>query len=193
MFAVSKARPGIPSHSLRRLAATLILGTIAGAAPLAASASLAEMRAAQMAGPDQSRARVAAAAAVKSRAPYQAYLSADCLQSSNFCKFFSETIPVGKRLEIHRVACQGWHSSSSLPSFVTIAYLATDAGMHIQRIDFLEASYAPANGGSVWSISEKVLTFIPAGQKLRIDLNSGATGVGSYGCTLSGFLATLSA
>ena len=192
MPVVSKPRWGIPSPSLRRLAAGLILGTVAAAAPIATTGSLAEVRA-RMAGPNEPRARIEAVATQESRVPYQAYLAADCIAGSNFCKFFSETTPALKRLEIHRVACQGWHGSSSLPSFVTIAYLATDAGTHIQRIDFLETSYAPANGGSVWSISEEVLTFIPAGQKLRIDLNSGTTGVGSYGCSVSGYLVTLKA
>ena len=54
-------------------------------------------------------------------------------------------------------------------------------------IDFLETSYAPANGGSVWTISEPTLMFIPAGHKLRIS-HSGTTGVGSYGCTISGYM-----
>ena len=69
--------------------------------------------------------------------------------------------------------------------------LITGAGAFAQRIDFLEASYAPANGGSVWAISEQTLMFIPAGFKLRIDVNSGNTEAGSYGCTLSGYLVTL--
>jgi hypothetical protein len=47
-----------------------------------------------------------------------------------------------------------------------------------------------SDGGSVWTISEQTLMFIPAAHKLRIDLNSGNTGVGSYGCTISGYLTT---
>ena len=176
--------------SRRRLAAGLTLAALAAALPLTAGDASAEGPH-RVSGPAKSGSVVLAAAATTSRAPYQAYLAADCLNGSNFCKFMSETVPTGKRLEIQRVACQGWHASTSIPSFVTIAYLATDAGMHIRRIDFLETEYAPANGGSVWRISEEVLTFIPAGQKLRIDLNSGTTGVGSYGCTLSGYLVTV--
>ena len=49
-------------------------------------------------------------------------------------------------------------------------------------------TYEPANGGSVWAISEQTLMFISAGHMLRISLNSGTTGVGSYGCTISGYL-----
>jgi hypothetical protein len=30
--------------------------------------------------------------------------------------------------------------------------------------------------------------FIPAGHRLEITLNSGSTGVGSYGCTISGYM-----
>jgi hypothetical protein len=89
------------------------------------------------------------------------------------------------------VACQGWHISSVLPSFVVIAELRTSADVFVQRIDFLKTSYAPANGGSVWAISEQALMIIPAGHKLRIFLNSGSTDVGSYGCTLSGLLVKL--
>jgi hypothetical protein len=75
-----------------------------------------------------------------------------------------------------------------LPSFVVIAELRTADDTFVKRIDFLETSYAPANGGSVWAISESTLMFIPAGHKLRISLNSGTVGVGSYGCTISGYL-----
>jgi hypothetical protein len=123
-----------------------------------------------------------------SRTPYQAYLTADCLEGSNFCKFVSEEVPARGMLEIQRVACQGWHTSTALPSFVVIAGLRTSADAFVGRIDFLKTTYAPANGGSVWAISEQTLMFIPAAHKLRIDLNSGTTGVGSYGCTISGYL-----
>ena len=71
---------------------------------------------------------------------------------------------------------------------MVIAELRTGADAFVSRIDFLKTTYAPANGGSVWAISEQTLMFIPAGQKLRISLNSGTTGVGSYGCTVSGYL-----
>jgi hypothetical protein len=121
-------------------------------------------------------------------APYQAYLAADCLEGSNFCRFTSEEVPAGGLLEIQRVACQGWHLSTSLPSFVVIAELRTGADAFVRRIDFLNTTYAPANGGSVWAISEHTVMFIPAAHKMRISLNSGTTGVGSYGCTISGYL-----
>jgi hypothetical protein len=124
------------------------------------------------------------------RTPYQAYLAADCLGSSNFCKFASVDVPNNATLEIHRVACQGWHTSTELPSFVVMAELRTAADAFVRRIDFLKTSYAPANGGSVWAISEQSLMFIPAGHRLRINLNSGTVGVGSYGCTISGYLTT---
>jgi hypothetical protein len=124
---------------------------------------------------------------VEPRAPYQAYLAADCPASSNFCKFASTDVPDGQLLEIHRVACQGWHVSASLPSFVVIAEKRTSADQFVERIDFLETTYSPANGGSVWAISEQTLMFMPAAHRLRISLNSGTTGVGSYGCTISGY------
>lgn len=133
-------------------------------------------------------ARAQKADAKPTRAPYQAYLAADCLDGSNFCRFVSEEVPAPSLLEIQRVACQGWHTSTMLPSFVVIAELRTGDDTFVKRIDFLETSYAPANGGSVWTISEPTLMFIPAGHKLRISLNSGTTGVGSYGCTISGYM-----
>lgn len=122
------------------------------------------------------------------RTPYQAYLAADCIDGSNFCKFTTETVPARRVLEIQRVACQGWHTSDTPPTFVVMAELRTGADAYIGRIDFLEARYSPASWGSVWSISEQVQMFIPAAHKVRINLNSGSIGVGSYGCTLSGYL-----
>ena len=79
------------------------------------------------------------------------------------------------------------HVGLSYP-FVVMAELRTGADPFVRRIDFLKTTYAPANGGSVWAISEQTLMFIPAAHKLRISLNSGSTGVGSYGCTISGYL-----
>ncbi len=127
------------------------------------------------------------------RAPYQAYLAADCLNGSNFCKFAADVVPAGKRLEIRRVACQGWHASSTPPNFVVMAELHTAAGpiTFVRRIDFLETTYTRVDTNTVWSISEDVLTFIPADHRFEIRLNSASTGVGSYGCTLSGYLVTL--
>jgi hypothetical protein len=123
-----------------------------------------------------------------SRTPYQAYLAADCLEGSNFCKFATEEVPAGGLLEIQRVACQGWHTSTALPTFVVMAELRTGADAFVRRIDFLKTTYTSASWGSVWAISEPTLMFIPAAHKMRISLNSGSTGVGSYGCTISGYL-----
>lgn len=125
---------------------------------------------------------------VEPRAPYQAYLAADCLPGSNFCKFVSLDVPDGQLLEIHRVACQGWHTSASLPTFVVMAEKRTSTDQFVERIDFLETTYSRADWGSVWAISEQALMFIPAAHRLRISLNSGTTGVGSYGCTISGYM-----
>ena len=77
-------------------------------------------------------------------------------------------------------------------SFVVIAELRTIANAFVGRIDFLKTGYAPANGGSVWAISEQTLMFIPGGHRLQVTLNSGTTGVGSYGCTISGYSGRLS-
>ena len=121
-------------------------------------------------------------------APGQAYLTADCLDGSNFCKFVGEEVPASGLLEIQRVACQGWHVSTALQSFVVMAELRTAADAYVKRIDFLQTSYAPTGWGSSWAISEQTLMFIPAAHKLRISLNSGTIGVGSYGCTISGYL-----
>lgn len=134
----------------------------------------------------QSSQRDAGAAA--SRVPYQAYLTAQCLSGGNFCKFSSDTVPSGQLLEVQRVACQGWVVSTEPPSFVGIAELRTGADVYIGRIDFLRTTYGPANGGFVWAISEQTLMFVPAGQRLRITLNSGFTTLDSYGCTISGYL-----
>jgi len=41
---------------------------------------------------------------------------------------------------------------------------------------------------SIEVVLTQTLMFIPAGHRLRIDLNAGSTGVGSYGCTISGYL-----
>ena len=162
-------------RSRRRIATAVILGIFA-----AATFASGDARAEAPQKPSDAKG--------SSRTPYQAYLAADCLPGSNFCKFVSEEVAVLTQLEIHRVACQGWHISTMVPSFVVIAELRTSADGFVKRIDFLEARYAPANGGSVWAISEPTLMFIPAGHKLRIELNSATTGVGSYGCTISGYL-----
>jgi hypothetical protein len=124
------------------------------------------------------------------RVPYQAYLAADCIPGSNFCKFAGESVTGRRRLEIERVACQGWHSSETPPNYVVIAELRTAANSFVRRIDFLETSNNRVGTNSVWAISESVLIFIPSAHKLHISLNSASTGVGSYGCTLSGHMVT---
>jgi hypothetical protein len=131
---------------------------------------------------------MAQTSAKATRVPYQAYLAADCLTGSNFCRFNGEDVPANRRLEIHRVACQGWHINTAPPSFVVMAELRTSEDMFLSRIDFLDTSFTPVSWGGVWAISEQTLMFIPAGHRLRVSLNSGSTGVGSYGCTISGYL-----
>jgi hypothetical protein len=176
MSAIMNARTDLTTER-HRIAAVIILGALAAITLFHPGEALAQTPKAQ------------AAAKAKASTPYQAYLAADCITGSNFCKFISEDVPAQSRLEIHRVACQGWHLSAMLPSFVVIVELRTSDNTFVGRIDFLETNYAPANGGSVWSISEPTLMFIPAGHKVQISLNSGSTGVGSYGCTISGFMA----
>src|SRR5262249_1097653 len=123
-------------------------------------------------------------AGAKAATPYQAYLAADCPAGSNFCRFFSEEVPALEQLTVRRVACQGWTTGTTLPSFVVIAELRTGDGTFVERIDFLKTTYAPANGGTVWAIGESTRMIIPAGHKLRVSLNAGPTEVGSYGCTI---------
>src|SRR4051812_2269042 len=95
--------------------------------------------------------RTELAASASAPVPYQAFLTPNCLAGGNFCKFFSDLVPANRRLEVYRVACQGW--TTTLPSFVATASLATDAGISVQRIDFLEVHSTAANGGSVWDVS----------------------------------------
>jgi hypothetical protein len=179
MSAASHAPSDINRTSRHPIAAALVLCALAAATPLAAGDAFA-----------QPGREAAAASTATTRTPYQAYLAADCPEGSNFCKFVSEPVPDRGRLEIQRVACQGWHINTTPPSFVVIAELRTSADAYAGRIDFLDTRYSPANGGSVWAISEQTLMFIPAGDRLRISLNSGTVGVGSYGCTISGYLTT---
>jgi hypothetical protein len=183
MSAFPKARCGIAISSAPGLVAGLVLGTIGAVAPIATTASHAELRP-QIAAPGQPGAQVSAVAG--SRVPYQAYLVPDCIEGSNFCKFTSIATPARRRLDVHRIACQGWHGSATPPNFVTIAELRTAADAFVRRIDFLETTYTRVNTNSVWYISEQTLMFIPAGHMLRINLNSASTGVGSYGCAIFG-------
>ena len=143
MSAIMNACSTLRATSRRRMATAVLLGVLAAIAFA----------------PGEARAQKADAKAT--RTPYQAYLAADCLDGSNFCRFVSEEVPAAALLEIQRVACQGWHTSTMLPSFVVIAELRTADDTFVKRIDF---------------------------HKLRISLNSGTTGVGSYGCTISGYL-----
>jgi hypothetical protein len=145
----------------------------------------------RLAVPLPSSASAASAQVEVARIPYQAYLAANCLTGSNFCRFESEVVTNRRRLELHRIACQGWHASETPPNFVTIANLETAAGAFVRRMDFLDTRYTRVSTNSVWSISEQVLMVIPAAHRLEIALNSASTGVGSYGCTLSGYLVAL--
>jgi len=132
----------------------------------------------------------ASAADKTTRTPYQAFLAPVCLDGANFCKFIGDTVPDGASLEIRRVACQGFHVNTLPPSFSTVASLRTADNQFVQQIDFLEVTSTPANGGSAWSISERTLMFIGAGNHLQIFVNSGTGGIGSYGCTISGYMTT---
>jgi hypothetical protein len=173
----------------RRLRAAGVIGA-AAVALVAIGGASAQQRMQEPSQPRQS-ARVEAAATEVSRTPYQAYLAADCIDGSNFCKFASDVVLGRRRLEIHRVACQGWHASDTPPNFVVFGELRTDADVFVGRIEFLETTYTRVNTNTVWQISEQVLMFIPARHRLRISLNSASTGVGSYGCAISGYLVTL--
>jgi hypothetical protein len=186
------SKPSIARSSTRitrRPRAAGLIGA-AAAALVAIGAASAQQRLQEPPQPRQS-VRTEAPATEVSRTPYQAYLAADCLAGSNFCKFASDVVLGRRRLEIHRVSCQGWHASDTPPNFVVIAELRTDADVFIGRIDFLETTYTRVGTNTVWQISEPVLMFIPARHRLRIMLNSASTGVGSYGCTISGYLVTL--
>jgi hypothetical protein len=174
MSAIMNAHSDLRTRSRHRIATAIILGALAATTPFATGEALAQT------------------AKATSPTPYQDYLAADCPAGSNFCTFVSDEVPALRRLEIHRIACQGWHVSTMLPSFVVIADLRTRDDTFVARIDFLKASYTPANGGSVWAISEQSLMFIPPGHKLQVNLNSGTTGVGSYGCTISGYMTSTS-
>lgn len=132
----------------------------------------------------------AAAAPATTRALYQAYLAADCFPGSNFCKFVSEDVPARGVLEIQKVSCQGWHDNTQDPNFVVIGELRTGADAFVGRIHFFRTTYETGGTGLVWTIADQTLMFIPATHKLRISLNSATTGVGSYGCTISGYLTT---
>ena len=132
----------------------------------------------------------ASAAGKTTRTPYQAFVAPVCLDGANFCKFISDTVPDGASLEIRRVACQGFHVNTLPPSFSTTAALRTADNQFVQQIDFLEVTSTPANGGSAWAMSERTLMFIDAGYHLQITVNSGTGGIGSYGCTLSGYITT---
>jgi hypothetical protein len=171
------------------IAALIRTAVVVGA--LAASGTASAQPPMHAAAEPRQSSRVEAAGVEMSRQPYQAYLAADCLAGSNFCKFIAETVMSRRRLEIHRLACQGWHSSNTPPNFVVMSELHTAAGTFVRRIDFPETRYTRVGTNTVWAISEQVLTVIPANHRLEIRLNSASTGVGSYGCTLSGYLLTM--
>src|SRR5262245_32728875 len=131
----------------------------------------------------------ASAADKTTRTPYQAFLAPVCL-GGNFCKFISDTVPDGASLEIRRVACQGFHVNTLPPSFSTTANLRTADNQFVQQIDFLAVTSTTLNGESAWAVSERTLMFIAAGDHLQITVNSGTGGIGSYGCTVSGYMTT---
>jgi hypothetical protein len=173
--AISNLPSNITTASHRRPGASMLLCVLAAMLFAASDASA-------------QGAQRESAASVPARTPYQAFLLADCPGGGNFCKFVSEDVPAGGLLEIQRVACQGWHINEMPPAFTVIAELRTSANAFVKRIDFLNVTYTTANWGKVWAISEQTLMFIPAGHRLHVNLNSGSVGVGSYGCTISGYL-----
>jgi hypothetical protein len=175
MSAISKAPVDITTKSRHRTVTAVTLGALAAMLFVTGDALA------------QSPTREAAAS-VTSRTPYQAYLAAGCIDGSNFCRFEGENVLARGLLEIQRVACQGWHTNALPPSFVVMAELRTSADVFVARIDFLKLTPTPVSWGTVWAISEQTLMFIPAGHRLEITLNSGSTGVGSYGCTISGYM-----
>ena len=175
MSAISKGPMGITTTSRQRIAAAVTLGALAAMLAVTGDALA------------QTPARTAAASAT-SRTPYQAYLADGCVDGSNFCRFEGENVPARGLLEIQRVACQGWHTNTLPPSFVVMAELRTSADVFVARIDFLKATATVVSWGTTWAISEPTLMFIPAGHRLEIILNSGTVGVGSYGCTVSGYM-----
>lgn len=69
-----------------------------------------------------------------------------------------------------------------------VAELRTSEDAFVARIDFLKVNSTVVIWGTSWALSEQTLMFIPAGHRLEISLNSGSTGVGSYGCTISGYM-----
>jgi hypothetical protein len=191
MHLVKAIRSNIPQGRHRRPAARLIGGIAVGAFVAIGGAAAGGQN--PLKAPLPARSTIERAATEASRTPYQAYLPADCITGSNFCKFTSESVAPGRRLEIRRVACQGWHASDTPPNFVTIVQLQTAEGGYVSRIEFLETTYTRVGTNTVWSISETVATFIPANHRMRIDLNSASTGVGSYGCAISGDMVRLRA
>ena len=183
MSAISLVRNLILTTTSRRCGAIVMFGALV--TMLAASDATAQSAERETA---QSIEREAAAAAAgPTRTPYQAYLAADCLPGSNFCKFVSETVPARGVLEIQKVSCQGWHGIED-PNFVVIGELRTSADAFIGRIHFFRTTYETGPSGTVWTIADPTLIFIPATNKFRLTLNSGTTGVGSYGCTISGYV-----
>jgi hypothetical protein len=186
----SHVRPKPESRRRRAPGPILLAAAIGAVAAIGGTSSAQPVEAAAQA-PRTSRTELPGIEA--SRAPYQAYLAADCITGSNFCKFIAEPVPARRRLEIRRVACQGWHASEMPPNFVVFSELHAGPGpiTFVGRIDMLETSYTRVGTNTVWYISEEALTFIPAGHHMQIRLNSASTGVGSYGCTISGYMVRL--
>jgi hypothetical protein len=181
---MATARSALQARSRRILAAGLTFGALA--TPLAPITALAEPpRPAAM----RSSSVVEPGLTEVSGSPYQAYLAADCV-TTTLCKFVSSAVKKSRRLEIHRVACQGSHTGTYGPQFIVTAELLDSAGAFVRQIDFLAARYTRTDTLSVWAISEPVLMFVPAGHSLRISVDSGGGSLQPRGCTLSGYLVT---
>ena len=191
MPVVSKARAVVPRRLRRSLAAGLILGLIAGATPVATTASLAQVRG-KMTGFSQSGAAVEA---VTSRVPFQARLATTCASGGNRCDFTSAVMGSSRRAEIHRVACRGDHSPAGdpPPQFEVFAYAERGSSGSALLVDLPEVRYLRTNTAGIWTISEQVLMFIPAGYRLHMYISATTGVVRSIGCTISGYLETLGA
>jgi hypothetical protein len=191
---ISKARPGNAGRAVRYFAAGLMFAVTAGVAAVMVTVSLAHANA-QMTGPGQSGARIEAAAAAAgeiARAPYQALLKTTCNAGHNRCDFTSAFVGASRRLEIHRVACRGDHlpRGEPLPQFETFAYAEPSAGAAL-LVDLPEVKYAVTNTADVWTISEPVLMFVPAANRLHMYVSVTTGTIRPVGCTVSGYLVTL--
>ena len=191
MAVASKARVVISRRTLRSIAQGLVFGAIVGASPIAMTSSLAQMSM-QMPETGQPGAPIEA---VTSRAPFQARLATICTSGGNRCDFTSAVMGSSRRLEIHRVACRGDHSPAGdpPPRFEVFAYAERGSSGSALLVDLPEVRYLRTNTAGVWTISEQVLMFIPAGHRLHMYISATTGVVRSIGCTISGYLETLGA